>query len=98
MGAYWERTTSPAFSLETGRRGRYGGGMTTASDMLAAYLAAESAILLGKTIAFQGRTVGYENLAEIRKGRAECERRVAVERNGGAAFGGMSFSVARFDG
>lgn len=72
--------------------------MSTATDMLAAYLAAESAILLGKTIAFQGRTVGYENLAEIRKGRAEWERRVAAERNGGAAFGGMSFSVARFDG
>jgi len=72
--------------------------MSTSTDMLAAYLAAESAILLGKTVAFQGRTVGYENLAEIRKGRAEWERRVAAERNGGAAFGGMAFSVARYDG
>jgi hypothetical protein len=72
--------------------------MTIATDMLAAYLAAESAILLGKTVQFQGRTVGFESLAEIRKGRAEWERRVATERNGGAAFGGLSFSVARFDG
>lgn len=72
--------------------------MTTTAQMLAAYLAAESAILQGKTIAFQGRTVGYENLAEIRKGRAEWERRLAAERSGAASFGGMSFSVARFDG
>ena len=70
--------------------------MSTAAEMLAAYLAAESAILLGKTVAFQGRTVGYENLAEIRKGRAEWERRAANERNGGR--GGLAFSVARFDG
>ncbi|WP_445287690.1 hypothetical protein [Variovorax atrisoli] len=72
--------------------------MNTSETMLAAYLAAESSLLLGKSITFQGRTIGYENLAEIRKGRAEWERRVAAERNGGAAFGGMSFSVARFDG
>ncbi|XXQ55625.1 hypothetical protein ACA040_004343 [Xenophilus aerolatus] len=72
--------------------------MSTAAEMLAAYLAAESAILMGKSISFQGRTVDYENLAEIRKGRAEWERRAAAVRNGGAAFGGMSFSVARFDG
>lgn len=70
--------------------------MSTSTDMLAAYLAAEADILLGKTVAFQGRTVGYENLAEIRKGRAEWERRVSNERNGGG--GGLSFSVARFDG
>lgn len=72
--------------------------MSTATEMLAAYLAAESAILLGKTVSFQGRTVGFENLSEIRNGRAEWERRVATEQGGGATFGGLSYSVARFDG
>jgi len=72
--------------------------MTIATDMLAAYLAAEAAVLTGKTVQFNGRTVSSENLLEIRKGRAEWERRVAAETNRGARFGGLAYSVARFDG
>ena len=72
--------------------------MTIAKDMLAAYLAAEAAVLSGKTVQFNGRTHAYEDLAEIRKGRLEWERRVANESGGGqATFGGLSYSVARFD-
>ena len=72
--------------------------MTIATDMLASYLAAEAAVLSGKTIQFNGRTLTNENLNEIRKGRAEWERRVASETSRGPSVGGLSFSVARFDG
>lgn len=72
--------------------------MSTATDMLAAYMAAEAAILTGKTVAFQGRTLSHENLQEIRKGRQEWERRVAAEQAGAGAatIGGLGFSVASF--
>ena len=73
--------------------------MSTATDMLASYLAAEATVLSGQTVQFNGRTVTTENLAEIRKGRVEWERRVAAESGTrGATIGGLSFSVARFDG
>jgi hypothetical protein len=68
--------------------------MTTATDMLASYMAAESAILTGKTIQFNGRTLTNENLSEIRKGRQEWERRVAVEQ--GRARSGLGYSIATF--
>lgn len=71
--------------------------MTTSTDMLAKYLEAEAAVLSGKTVSFGGRTLSSENLLEIRKGRAEWERRVAAEQNTGASIGGLSYSVARFD-
>jgi len=72
--------------------------MTIATDMLAAYLAAEAAVLSGKTVQFNGRIHAYEDLAEIRKGRFEWERRVANETGGGQpTFGGLSYSIARFD-
>lgn len=73
--------------------------MTIAKDMLASYLAAEAAVLSGKTVQFNGRTLTHEDLSEIRKGRAEWERRVAAESGAAApTIGGLSFSVARFDG
>lgn len=71
--------------------------MSTATDMLAAYMAAESALLLGKTTTFQGRTLSMENLQEIRKGRQEWERRVAAEQSGqGATLGGLGYAVATY--
>ena len=70
--------------------------MSTATDMLAAYRAAESALLLGKTTTFQGRTLTMENLADIRKGRMEWERRVAAEQGGAATIGGLGYAVATF--
>lgn len=73
--------------------------MTIATDMLASYLAAEAAVLSGKTVQFNGRTLTQENLSEIRKGRLEWEKRVAAESGrGGPSIGGLSYSVARFDG
>lgn len=71
--------------------------MTTAAEMLAKYLAAEAAVLQGKEGRLDGRTLRREDLAEIRKGRAEWEARVNAEsrrNNPGATLGGVSFSVA----
>lgn len=73
--------------------------MSTATEMLSKYLEAEKAILDGKTISFQGRTMGMEDLDKIREGRREWEQRVAQEQRAAAgrpSIGGMSFSVARF--
>lgn len=71
--------------------------MSTATDMVAKYLEAEAALLLGKTVSFGGRTLTVENLDSIRKGRQEWERRAVAEQRG-SGFGGLSYSVARFDG
>lgn len=71
--------------------------MSIATEMVAKYLEAEAALLLGKSVSFNDRTLTSENLAEIRKGRQEWERRAAAESNRGATFGGLSYSVARFD-
>lgn len=71
----------------------------TAQDMLNTYLTAELAILDGKTISFQGRTMGMEDLDKIRAGRQEWEQRVARQgrvTGGQPTFGGRTFSVARF--
>ena len=53
--------------------------MSTATEMLAKYLAAESAVLSGKTVQLFGRSVGREDLAEVRAGRKEWESRVSAE-------------------
>lgn len=74
--------------------------MSTATDMLAAYLAAESAVLLGKQATIGGRSFSYENLAEIRDGRKEWEQRVAAENAtaaGAPTFGGIRYSLGRMD-
>ncbi len=73
--------------------------MTTAATMLAEYMKAELAVLAGKTITFQGRSMGMENLQEIRAGRQEWEARIAQDArkaSGQPSIGGMSFSVASF--
>jgi hypothetical protein len=72
--------------------------MSTATDMLAQYLAAESALLLGKDVSFNGRRLTMEDLAEIRTGRQEWEARVAAESASAAGaprMGGLAFSVGR---
>jgi hypothetical protein len=72
----------------------------TASEMLAKYLEAEVAVLAGKSITFNGRSMTMENLAEIQKGRREWEQRVnqqAGRTSGRPSFGGMQFSVASFN-
>lgn len=76
--------------------------MTTATDMLAAYLAAESAILQGKEFRWSdGRTLRREDLAEIRKGRQEWETRATGESGaaaGAPTIGGRGFAVADLSG
>lgn len=76
--------------------------MTTATDMLAAYLQAESALLAGKEFRWtDGRHLRREDLAEVRKGRQEWEARVSAESAmaaGHPTFGGRSFAVADLSG
>ncbi len=74
--------------------------MTTATDMLAQYLAAESAILQGQEFSFEGRSLKRADLPSIRAGRLEWEKRAqseAMAKAGGAQIGGLSFAVARMD-
>ncbi len=49
---------------------------TDCQNMVDKYLAAEMDVLDGKTVAMGGRTFSSENLADIRKGRQEWERRL----------------------
>lgn len=74
--------------------------MTTATDMLVKYLAAEQAILEGKEARLGDRVLRMEDLAEIRKGRQEWEARVNAESRQAIeapSLGGATFSVARLD-
>jgi hypothetical protein len=74
--------------------------MTQATDMLDKYLAAEQAILEGKSVSFGGRTLSMENLAEIREGRKEWEARVKAEAASQGdkriGLGGLNPKVASF--
>lgn len=71
--------------------------MTTATDMLAAYLAAEAAVLQGKEVTFDGRTYRSEDLDAIRAGRKEWEAKVAAESGRAAkvpTLGGLAIRHA----
>lgn len=82
--------------------------MTTlaqAQAILSEYLAAESALLQGKEVRLGvsgggiDRSWRSEDLPEIRKGRMEWERRVALLQGSAAGvptFGGVRFSQADF--
>ena len=75
--------------------------MTTAAEMLAAYQTAELALLKGKETSLGDRRLRREDLAEIRAGRIEWERRVAAERAAAAGaprIGGLAFKVADLSG
>lgn len=63
--------------------------------MIRHYTDAEIAVLEGKSITFNGQQMAYENLAEIRAGRQEWERRkqTALRQSQGRA----GFKVARFE-
>jgi len=63
--------------------------VTTPSDMVSLYMQAEMDLLAGKTVTLNGKTLAMEDLAEIRKGRHEWERRVHQEARRGP-------SLARF--
>lgn len=69
--------------------------MTTAQQMLEKYMEAELAVLDGRSITFNGRTLTLVDLPQIRTGRQEWERRVNAETL--AAMGGRpGHSLATF--
>lgn len=72
--------------------------MTTATDMLQKYLAAEAAVLEGKEARIGDRVFRSEDLVQIVAGRREWEAKVSAENKrlrGEATIGGMGFAVAR---
>lgn len=74
---------------------------TTAAAMLAAYQAAEIALLKGKETAIGDRRLRFEDLPAVRAGRIEWERRVATEAAAVARvprIGGLAFKVADLSG
>lgn len=75
--------------------------MSTATDMLQKYLAAEAALLEGKEVRLGERLLKMEDLPAIIAGRKEWEQRVANESakaKGAPRIGGMTFAVANFSG
>lgn len=65
--------------------------MATATEMIALYIEAEKAVLTGKTVEINGRRLSRENLADIRAGRMEWERRLKIENNMGKGHSLASF-------
>ena len=72
--------------------------MTTATDLLALYITAETAILQGQSVRLGDRQLTMADLTSVREERARLERRVADEAATKAGrSGGFGFSVARLD-
>ena len=69
--------------------------MSTASDMLASYLAAESAIHRGQKYRWGDRELTRADLAMVQAGRREWERKATAESRGG---GRASVSLANLSG
>lgn len=68
----------------------------TPAQMLQLYIDAEAKVLRGQTVEMNGRKLGRANLAEIRAGRQEWERKAAAAQ--AAAHGRKSgYSLASFD-
>jgi hypothetical protein len=59
--------------------------MSTASDLLALYLAAEAAILQGQSTRMGDRMLTLADLSEVRAERKELERRVSGESSSQSA-------------
>lgn len=59
--------------------------MSTASDLLSLYLAAEAAILQGQSFRHGERQLTMADLAEVRAERQRLELRVNSETRGGSA-------------
>ena len=70
--------------------------MSTASDLLALYIAAEEKILAGQAVTLGDLQLTMANLAEVRKERQNIERRVAAESRQASGLGGPSVSLADF--
>lgn len=71
--------------------------MSIATDMRDKYLAAETAILLGQSSEFNGRKLTMADLATIRAGRLEWERRAQAEANATSGASSPRFSAANFN-
>jgi len=74
--------------------------MTTATDMLAKYMTAESAVLEGRDVSFGDRRLSMVDLPQIIAGRKEWEQRVAAESMLAArvpTIGGLEVKVANFN-
>jgi len=71
--------------------------MSTATEMLGLYLAAEAAVLKGQSFRLGERQVTRADLAQIISGRKEWERRVAAEADA-AAGGTAGVAIADFSG
>lgn len=65
--------------------------MSTATEMVELYLAAEVKILKGQTVKFGERSLTMANLTEVVKERKQWERRVASENNRGRGYSLASF-------
>lgn len=70
------------------------GNMSTATDMLAAYIAAETAILSGQSYKWGERQLTRADLAQVIAGRQEWERKCASEARGG----NVGVQLANFTG
>ncbi|MBE2898092.1 hypothetical protein KRX11_10090 [Pasteurellaceae bacterium TAE3-ERU1] len=69
-----------------------------AKEMLEHYRNAEIAVLKGKTVSFNGRTVSYESLSEIRKGMNFWQGRINELQNALLRTRGMpQYKLARFE-
>lgn len=86
-------------------RSMRGMALPTPSEMYAAYLAAELAVLSGKEarLSINGvdRVMRREDLDMIRAGRAEWQAKVdaaAASAAGRPAIGGLGYAVANFSG
>lgn len=74
--------------------------MSTATDMLALYIAAEKAVLEGKEVRLLDRWLRREDLEWIIKGRKEWESKVAAEQAKAGAvttLGSARYAVANFN-
>lgn len=70
--------------------------MSTASDLLALYLAAEAKILAGQSASIGDRSLTLANLAEVRKERQNLERRVDAETRATSGSTGARHQLADF--
>lgn len=70
--------------------------MTTATDMLQKYTAAEAAILDGQSVRFGERILTRANLIEVQQGRREWARAVDSEARAAVKASPTRFQVADF--
>lgn len=70
--------------------------MSTASDLLTLYIAAETAILQGQEFRMGDRALKLADLAEVRAERKALELRVAAETRTAAGASSPRFQTADF--